>query len=556
MFKTDNLYQNDTRWKDVLLGFSPNVTIGKWGCLLTSAAMVVNGFGYTETAQTMNDKMRGVGGFNGAAFFPAYIPAAFPGVAYQEYVDCEKSPAPLARIDAALAAGKPVIVCVDWNPEANIQTHWVVLKEKKNNNYSMYDPYQYRGDSPTKELILTDRYKHQGTDPGKAILAAIFFDGQQTTPVDPPKPVDVPTDALTVYAIEDGLSLRAEANVAAYRYKQLALNTPLTCLESKSAAVAKVGVNGQWLQVQDPAAQQGFVAAWFVADKKKEAAQTAPDTTVHTVTPVKAAGPIPVPAGALTVYAIEDGLSFRAAPNTTAARLAQLPLNTPLVALEAPAVAKSKLGVNGQWLQVQEPSGKQGYAAAWYLSVEKAKPAAGTPAAGTPAQPAAAVTTAADVKAVMPIENGVMFRSKPTVSPDTQIRPLTAAEVLTLVEPATAAAKVGKQGEWLKVRDAQNKEGFVAAWYLKAAPPSAASAAPAAPAASGPVTAKTSGDEVALRSQPVVADNTLIKRLARGSTVTIVEANGADKIGKQDQWIKVKDSQGAEGYIAAWFLSR
>jgi SH3-like domain-containing protein len=551
MFKTDNLYQNDQRWKDALLGFSPSVTIGSWGCLLTSTAMVVNGLGFQETPQTMNAKMRSVGGFNGAAFFPSYVPAAFPGVVYVDYVDCEKSPAPLARIDSALEAGKPVIVCVDWNPQAGVQTHWVVLKAKKNNNYTMYDPYQYRGDSPSKELILTDRYKHQGADPAKAILAAIFFDGQHSAPVEPPKPVEIPAEALTVYAIEDGLSLRAEANVAAFRYKALALNTALTCLEDKATALARLGVNGQWLHVQDPEGQQGYCAAWYLAAARKESkpAAGAPDSTKFETTPARTA----VPADAMTVYVIEDGLSFRDAPNLTAVRLKALALNTSLVSLEAAAVAKSKLGVNGQWLHVQDAAGQQGYVAAWYVAAQKAAPAEAPKETPPVSAPAESSSPSAAILAVTPTEQSVMFRSKPQVSTDTQIRQLSSQEILTVLEtPAATAFKLGKQGEWLKVRDAHNQEGYVAAWYVKAAAP----AGPTQPAAPLSLAVKTSGEEVALRSQPVVADNTLIKRLPKGSPLTILDPKDADKVGQQDQWIKVKDAQGAEGYIAAWYLSR
>ena len=544
MFKTDNLYQNDPQWKDTLLGFSTSVTIGKWGCLLTSATMVVNGLGFKETPQTMNEKMRGVGGFNGAAFFPAYVPAAFPGVVYSDYIDCEKVPAPLDRIDSALAAGKPVIVCVDWNRDAGIQTHWVVLKEKKNNNYTMYDPYRYSGDGPTKELILTDRYKFQGTDPSKAILAVIFFDSQNVKPVEAPEPVKVPADAVTVYVTEDGLSMRAEPTVAAFRYKTLSLNTALTSLEPKATVLLKVGVSGQWLQVQDPDGQQGYVAAWYLSASKIE---SKPDSTAFE----KPAAKVTVPADSIKVYVNEEGLSFRSAANINSERLNTFALKTPLASLESASVTRSKLGVVGQWLRVQDPSGQQGYVAAWYvvetISAPTEAPQPKPAATSTPAsQPSTTVT---------PTENNVMFRTKPVISPETQIRLLAGTETLTVLDPpAEAAAKLGMQGEWMHVRDAQKVEGYVAAWYLKAIPAAGQPASPSAPA--GPVTARTTGDQVALRSKPVVADDTLIKRLAQGAVVTLSDQADAVKIGQQNQWIKVKDNQGAEGYIAAWYLAR
>ena len=60
MFKTQNLYQNDEKWKSTKLGNSSE-TIGGWGCLLTSVTMMLNGIGYNETPETVNEKMKAGG---------------------------------------------------------------------------------------------------------------------------------------------------------------------------------------------------------------------------------------------------------------------------------------------------------------------------------------------------------------------------------------------------------------------------------------------------------------------------------------------------------------
>ncbi|NUM49331.1 MAG: SH3 domain-containing protein, partial [Anaerolineales bacterium] len=62
--------------------------------------------------------------------------------------------------------------------------------------------------------------------------------------------------------------------------------------------------------------------------------------------------------------------------------------------------------------------------------------------------------------------------------------------------------------------------------------------------------------DLALRSQPVVADNTLIKRLPLQADLLVLETNWEAKLGKEGQWLKVKDVEGAEGYVAAWFVSK
>ena len=100
MFKTKNLYQNDPKWKSVQLGNQNKETIGSWGCLVTSLTMVANGFGFDETPESINNKMKAAGGFQGALVIPAVLPIICPGLVYKGFQPCEDSPAPIAQIDA------------------------------------------------------------------------------------------------------------------------------------------------------------------------------------------------------------------------------------------------------------------------------------------------------------------------------------------------------------------------------------------------------------------------------------------------------------------------
>jgi hypothetical protein len=54
----------------------------------------------------------------------------------------------------------------------------------------------------------------------------------------------------------------------------------------------------------------------------------------------------------------------------------------------------------------------------------------------------------------------------------------------------------------------------------------------------------------------VVSITTLLKRLPVGTVLTVTEPNAEGKIGRNDQWLKVKDPTGTEGYVAAWFVAR
>jgi hypothetical protein len=464
MFKTQNLYQNDEKWKSTKLGNS-NETIGGWGCLLTSVTMMLNGIGYNETPETVNEKMKASGGFQGAFFIPSVLPYVWPNCAYRDMQPCEAFPAPIAQIDAAVAQGKPVILQVDWNKQAGIQTHFVLVKEKKGDDYVLYDPYKYGGDGPDKEVLLTKRYKYNGAKLEAEISAVLWFDSYSAAPPEPPKvtKVPVPADSFTIYAVEDDLALRGDPSVSGYLFKRMVLGTELICLEPKATVKAKLGIDGKWINVQDPKGDQGYVAAWYVSETK---------------------GGTPAPA-------------------TT-------------------------------------------------------KPASATPASSTPAAtPASKLPPGA--LAFLPIEE-LSLRTKPVIAPETLIRRIPVSETVICVEPANQAIpKIGVTGQWIKVKDAQNKEGYVAAWYVKYASGSTAQQATAsAPAAvmGAPLKVKATAEGIALRKQPIVSDATLIKRLPLGTEFTVTESNAEGKIGANDQWIKVKDPTGTEGVVAAWFVAR
>ncbi|MBC7876799.1 MAG: hypothetical protein H7Y59_06460 [Anaerolineales bacterium] len=473
MFVTKNLYQNDEAWKATSLGNSSE-TIGGWGCLLTSVTMMLNGIGYNETPVTVNQKMKAAGGFQGAFFIPSVLPYVWPNAAYRDMQPCEASPAPIAQIDAAVAAGKAVILQVDWNKQAGIQTHFVLVKEKKGNDYSIYDPYKYGGDGPDKDVLLTTRYKFNGAKLATEISAVLWFDSYSSTPPEPPKvtKVAVPAEKYIIYAGEDDLALRADPSVGGYLWKRMLMATELISLEPKAQAKAKIGVQGQWIQVQDPKGDQGYVAAWFVSEQKGKPASSS-STTVSAPTPGTAPKPGSVPA-----------------------------------------------------------------------------PKPGTaPTPGSAPVPAGAM-------ALFPTEE-LSFRSQPVISPETLIRRVPTTEQLISLEPANQAiAKVGVQNQWIKVRDANKKDGYVAAWYVKYASGSTAQATAAAtPATNGVAKVKAAAEGVALRNQPVVNDSTLIKRVGINYEFTVAEPGGEAKVGANDKWIKVKDAT-HEGYVAAWFVSR
>ncbi len=456
------LSQQDPRWKDKTLG-QDQITIGKFGCLLSCMAMVANAYGADETPASLNDKMVAAGGFMGALVMPSVMPRAVPQVRFIKYIPCRGQAAPLVEIDAALAADKPVIVEVDYSPAQGLQNHWVVIYAKKGEDYLIRDPWPYPPE--TKEVLLTQRYGFAGR-PEEIIQGAIWFEGSGAAPTPSmprPTPKAINDTGFAVYATADGLALRQEALISdANLIKRLPLNAKLFVLEAKQIAQNKIGVLNQWLKVQDASeGYEGYVAAWYVATAQQEA--PLPQTP----------GPQPAPAPAgdrLIVYATADGLALRTQPLISDATLIKrLPLNAEFVVLEPSAQARPKIGANGQWLKVRDVEGAEGYVAAWYVSMARQESPLGvsvTPPPGSPTPSPSATPTAAQI-VVRTIAEGLALRSQPEVTETTLIKRLPFGTELLVLEGASAAEKkIGVLNQWLKVRDNAGIEGFVAAWYV------------------------------------------------------------------------------------------
>lgn len=118
------------------------------------------------------------------------------------------------------------------------------------------------------------------------------------------------------------------------------------------------------------------------------------------------------------------------------------------------------------------------------------------------------------------------------------------------------AAQIIKQAIWFGIGDFP-AQGASATPTQPATPkPPATPTTPSTPPAGGKLTVRTTGDQVSLRTQPVVATNTLIRTMPKGTTLEVTEGgNAAAKVGAQNQWLKVKAGDGKEGYVAAWFVA-
>ncbi len=535
-FKTNTLSQRDPQWKDELLGFDDSCTIGTDGCALTCLAMLVNGFGFSETPKTLNKKLKDLGpgsGFIGPLMVWYGLTRVYPKIGFKTLVICKDQNAPLAEIDSALAAGQAVLVEVDRSLAQGLQTHWVVVYAKKDNDYLILDPFPYPSDS--KEVTLTTRYGF-GRALKDFITAVAFYECWVGG--------DVTGDGFYVRVMDSattGLRIRSGPDTSSTVLAVAAAGTPLRVLESQASALTKIGVVNQWLQVADPYGVSGYTAAWYVELMDGTVSPPEPEEPEQPDEPIE-----PEPADVLKVYVSPSvgasGLRLRTEPNTSSSSVTIMAASAELTALEDAGTAKAKIGAQDQWLRVRTASGQVGYTAAWLLVLSLG-------GNEEPEQPEEPETL--DVIVLYSVGSiGLRLRSEPygtilaTEKAGTRLRVLESA--------AQAKNKIGVPNQWLNVRDPQGRTGYVAAWYVMLDD----SASPDMPA-SALVIYVTAVNGLRMRSQPNTASPT-VAILKYNAALTVLEptAQAEAKIGVNNQWLKVREPGSKEGYIAAWYVKK
>ncbi|GAB4528139.1 MAG: hypothetical protein Fur0018_14070 [Anaerolineales bacterium] len=513
--------QQDPLWKDIKLGFSKDSTIGKFGCLLVDLVMLANFYGFEETPETLNRKMKAVKGFDGAFIMPVYMPQAVPGMVFRGYRNCNNHPAPLDEIDSALQRGHPVIVEVDYSSKHGLQNHWVVLYEKQGKDYLIRDPWPYPAE--TKEVSLLSRFGFAG-NAAHTILAVLWMEG----PGEPPSEEVVASFPL--FAATQDLALRSRPIVANDTLiKRMPLNTRLDVLTSDAEANRKVGINNEWLPVRDPEGVSGYTAAWLLARTPQEPA----------VEPV-IGPPATSTVASFPVFATVDDLALRTRPVIAEDTLIKrLPRNTRFDILLSDQEAYPKIGAANTWLPVRDPEGSIGYTAGWLVARQPQEttpaPPPVEPPAGTPLQVRTSI-------------NNLALRSRAEVVPETLIAYLPHHTLLDVLEEAGAArSKIGVYDQWLHVQTPQGQQGYVAAWYVENLPGTLSEEG---------LVVNVLADNLALRSLPRVAPDTLLRRLPLGASLKVLEdpALARPKIGQFNQWLLVRDPLGSEGYVAAWYV--
>jgi outer membrane biosynthesis protein TonB len=256
--------QRDPKWRDDKLGTS-DLTMGHSGCAVASIAMLLRGHGYTETPGSLNNKLRQLGGFMGAAIVWGSVTGLYPRALFKNTVICRDSDAPIDQITASIQGGQPVLLEVDYSPQSGLQTHWVVAYKRQGEDFLVLDPYPY----PTEdnvEVSLMQRFAH-GKNLKRAITAAVFYQVQDAN-YTPPPPEPLEPGAFYIQVVgglgPTGLRLRSQPTTASETLSFLGSGAVLRVLEPESVARPKVGVFNQWIHVRALDGSQGYVAAWFI----------------------------------------------------------------------------------------------------------------------------------------------------------------------------------------------------------------------------------------------------------------------------------------------------
>ncbi len=406
--------QQDPSWKTNIIGGGPD-TIGYIGCALTCAAMYCSGWGYTETPATLNLKLKSRGGFINEAIVWGVISQFHPQITCTGLTICGNNAAPLSQINASLAAGNPVIVEVDYSPDAGLQTHWVLVLAQQGNDYLIQDPWPYPPE--TQQVTLMSRFS-QGKPLAYAIKAVAWYQCSAgapipapapsvpatpptpSTPTSPtvpatPLPAPVSTDLTVtpVAAASAGIKLHtAPTPDSLANYAEMP-GVYLSVIEPKAGAMAKIGQSNQWIYVRDPNGQQGYVAAWYVQAVSVPVSTPAPAPVpagVPSTPSTPSTPPVPsVPSTPSTptttppasvpdrfqVTVVQSvgaaGLSVRAQPSLGADKVNNEVAGARLTVIEPASTALPKIGQAGQWLAVKATNNQRGYVMAQYVQLRQ-----------------------------------------------------------------------------------------------------------------------------------------------------------------------------------------
>lgn len=489
MFNTQPLSQRDPRWRDIPLGFSTDGrTIGSDGCTLTVVTMLANGFGFSETPATLNDKLRALGpnqGFFGALIAWYGIPRVLSGLKLNKLVDCRNVPAPMAEIDAALDDGRPIVAELDMSPGSGFQNHWVLIYARRGGDYLIHDPWPEPAE-PSASLV--QRYGFAGS-PAQIITYCAFFDNPNFRPPNGPPPPAATTTVVVVNDTPDvhaagGLALRNQPNAIGTQVLQrLPAGTVLTLLEPMASAKQKIGVYAQWLNVAAPDGTPGWVAAWYVHAREVTATKALPRPTLpskrRSVREPDLDSAVQPPLRSKVFVVVRKSrkrAAIYAGPKKNRT-IAYVEGGKKIEVIEAASSLARKLRAGDKregWIKVLVGRQLIGYVSTKDVESQPVKPAKPRKPRRPPTPPVSkdlelsAARTEPDAQPVLRViaQVGLRLRDAPGLTANIKTV-LPFGTLLLLREPLEGAqSKIGRAGEWLSVTTLDGVSGFVAAEWV------------------------------------------------------------------------------------------
>ncbi len=168
-------------------------------------------------------------------------------------------------------------------------------------------------------------------------------------------------------------------------------------------------------------------------------------------------------------------------------------------------------------------------------------------------------TSSGDKLVVEPTVSSLTLRRQPSTASGSVIKYLKRTDDLLVLESSAAAkSKIGKRNQWLKVKDIEGNEGYVAAWYVTPTDDPAFGVQETTvnePSSTTRLIVKTTANGVSLRIEPRISNQTLIKYLPFGTELKVIDSDSS-KIGKSGQWLNVQTIDGRSGFVAAWYVVR
>ena len=238
----------------------------------------------------------------------------------------------------------------------------------------------------------------------------------------------------------EGIVLYQEPSPTSRRLQAVIYGTALEGLARRT------GADGSpWLRLRLPDGRTGWTP-----EAKTATADPGP--------PPGLPAPPPAPPGHLTHVWTEQEVNYRDRPAVREDTLiGRLYPGARLKILEDPLLARRKLGRAGQWFNVKlEPDGPQGWIAAWYVTDHS--PVHPTYHEERPPLTHVRVTS----------EIGLNVRAGPSTGTAIVWNVPDGVILDVMEDPQVAAAKIGVEGQWLRVRTPSLHQGYVAAWYLSA----------------------------------------------------------------------------------------